>query len=93
MPVPETSARPESAKSAGSGESPKGTEVASAPSAGPSTRTRGARSANMGSDEWARQRKDNHVRSFVSHFPTAILLTLSPERSRAPTARKHQRRD
>ena len=30
-------------------------------SASPTTRQRGARNANMTSDEWARQRKDNHV--------------------------------
>lgn len=27
-------------------------------------RTRGSRSATMGSDEWSRQRKDNHVSGF-----------------------------
>lgn len=29
---------------------------------GSTGRTRGGRSATMGSDEWSRQRKDNHVR-------------------------------
>ena len=64
VPVPETQARPsEGVKSAGAVETPKGADTASAPPA--PTRTRGARSANMGSDEWARQRKDNHVRSYL----------------------------
>lgn len=35
-----------------------------------SGRTRGNRTAAMGTDEWARQRKDNHVRCFMCdlHF-------------------------
>jgi len=60
VPVPETPRTSESAKSAVTGDTPKGAESTSAPPAVPATRTRGARSANMGSDEWARQRKDNH---------------------------------
>ncbi|KAG9310946.1 hypothetical protein JVU11DRAFT_8820 [Chiua virens] len=36
-----------------------------------SGRTRGNRSAAMGTDEWARQRKDNHVRLLLSHHPSA----------------------
>lgn len=67
VPVPETQARAsEGVKSAGAVEAPKGAETASAPPA--PTRTRGARSANMGSDEWARQRKDNHVCSSLPFF-------------------------
>ena len=59
-PVPESQTRSSDVKSTAAGEAPKGAEP---PSATPTpTRTRGARSANMGSDEWARQRKDNHVR-------------------------------
>lgn len=59
VPVPETQARPsDGVKPTSAVEAPKGVESASAPPA--ATRTRGARSANMGSDEWARQRKDNH---------------------------------
>ena len=39
-----------------------------------SGRTRGNRNAAMGSDEWARQRKDNHVRlfGFVTRIRTLI---------------------
>lgn len=33
-----------------------------------SGRTRGNRPAAMGTDEWARQRKDNHVGSFIHHL-------------------------
>lgn len=65
-PVPESQTRSSDVKSASAGEASKGGEPASA-SPTP-TRTRGARSANMGSDEWARQRKDNHVRSSRSNF-------------------------
>jgi len=87
-PVPETQARPsEGVKPAG--EVPKGADSPSA--VPPPTRTRGARNANMGSDEWARQRKDNHVRSPVPCCVIALLI-LSLERSRAPAAREHQRR-
>lgn len=58
VPIPDTQGRPsESSKPGGAGDTPKSVDSASAP---PSTRSRGARSANMGSDEWARQRKDNH---------------------------------
>ena len=59
-PVPDSQTRSPDVKSAGAIEAPKGAEPPSA--VPPPTRTRGARSANMGSDEWARQRKDNHVR-------------------------------
>ncbi|KAI9431164.1 hypothetical protein H4582DRAFT_2009996 [Lactarius indigo] len=41
-----------------SAEAPKSAD--SGPTTPAPTRSRGARSANMGSDEWARQRKDNH---------------------------------
>ena len=41
------------------GDEPKSAD--STPTTSVQTRSRGARSANMGSDEWARQRKDNHV--------------------------------
>ena len=76
VPIPETQARPsEGVKPAGAVDASKGVETASAPPA--ATRTRGARSANMGSDEWARQRKDNHVRSSFSIFCAIALLTLS----------------
>jgi hypothetical protein len=65
VPIPETQARPpEGTKAAGAVETPKSAE--SAPPVLAPARTRGARSANMGSDEWARQRKDNHVRSSLS---------------------------
>lgn len=65
-PVPDSQTRSSDVKSAGASETPKGTEP---PSAVPTpTRTRGARSANMGSDEWARQRKDNHVRFIPFQF-------------------------
>ncbi|KAF8467048.1 hypothetical protein DFH94DRAFT_779949 [Russula ochroleuca] len=57
-PVPDSQTRSSDVKSANAGDAPKSAE--SSPSAPPATRTRGARSANMGSDEWARQRKDNH---------------------------------
>lgn len=77
VPVPETQARPsEGVKPAGGVESPKLDSTST-----PSTRARGARSANMGSDEWARQRKDNHVR------PSVLLLcccvTNSPPRKKS----------
>ena len=58
-PVSDSQTRSSDVKSAGANETPKGSESPAVP---PATRTRGARSANMGSDEWARQRKDNHVR-------------------------------
>ena len=59
VPVPDSQTRSSDVKSAGTSEAPKGAESLSAVPT--PTRTRGARSANMGSDEWARQRKDNHV--------------------------------
>ena len=86
-PVPEAQARlSEGVKSAGGVEASKGESVSAPP-----TRTRGARSANMGSDEWARQRKDNHVRPFVL-FRAIVLLILLLERSRETAAWEHQRR-
>lgn len=64
------------------GEASKGGETSPGP---PATRTRGARSANMGSDEWARQRKDNHVRPFRFNVLCAVRIdgfhSLPPERS------------
>jgi len=57
MPVPDTQGRLSDSPKSGVGDGPKSAD--SIPSA-PPTRSRGARSANMGSDEWARQRKDNH---------------------------------
>ncbi len=64
-PVPDSQTRSSDVKSAGASETPKGAEPL--PAVPPPTRTRGARGANMGSDEWARQRKDNHVR-FIPFF-------------------------
>jgi transcriptional regulator CBF1 len=62
--APENQSRPpEGGKSAGAVEPPKAESASPVPTP---TRTRGARSANMGSDEWARQRKDNHVRPSIS---------------------------
>ncbi|KAH9023315.1 hypothetical protein EDB84DRAFT_1402334 [Lactarius hengduanensis] len=59
VPVSDTQGRPsESSKPGGAVDAPNSTE--SSPSTSAPTRSRGARSANMGSDEWARQRKDNH---------------------------------
>lgn len=69
--VPDTQTRSSDVKSAGASEAPKGTEPPAVP---PPTRTRGARSANMGSDEWARQRKDNHVRFIPSQFLVGKIL-------------------
>jgi bHLH factor len=39
-------------------------------------RTRGSRSATMGSDEWSRQRKDNHVRNTFHRqaFPDCLAI-------------------
>lgn len=42
-------------------------------SSGATTTRRGGRSATMGSDEWTRQRKDNHASSF--QFSLALTLT------------------
>jgi hypothetical protein len=63
VPVPDSLTRSSDVKPV-AGEAAK----ESSPSSATPTRTRGARSANMGSDEWARQRKDNHVRSSRSNF-------------------------
>lgn len=87
-PVPDSQTRSSDVKSAGASETPKGTEP---PSAVPSaTRTRGARSANMGSDEWARQRKDNHVRFIpfqsAGSDPRLILFSSSRKKSSADGA-------
>ena len=62
MPVPDSQGRPSDSPKSGVGDAPNSAD--SVPSA-PAPRSRGARSANMGSDEWARQRKDNHVRSIL----------------------------
>lgn len=71
-PVPDSQTRSSDVKSAGASEAPKGTEPP--PAVPPPTRTRGARSANMGSDEWARQRKDNHVRFIPFQFLVGKIL-------------------
>jgi hypothetical protein len=71
-PIPDSQTRSSDVKSAGSSEGPKGTEPSSA--VPPPTRTRGARSANMGSDEWARQRKDNHVRFIPVQFLRGVQI-------------------
>lgn len=80
VPVPDSQTRSSDVKPA-AGESGK----ESSPSAPTPTRTRGARSANMGSDEWARQRKDNHVRSSRSKISRGCIdggfYTLPLERS------------
>lgn len=58
-------------------------------------RGRGAGRAAMGSDEWARQRKDNHVRALlplISTFSDSSWPFHSTERSRAPPSWKYQRR-
>lgn len=52
----------------GNGQQTQGTPQAT----GTPTRQRG-RAANMGSDEWARQRKDNHVRSFIFLHPLSMI--------------------
>ncbi|KAN0129447.1 Psilocybin cluster transcription regulator [Lactarius tabidus] len=57
MPVPDSQGRLSDSPKSGVGDAPLSAD--SIPSA-PAPRSRGARSANMGSDEWARQRKDNH---------------------------------
>jgi transcriptional regulator CBF1 len=41
---------------------------------------RSARSATMGTDEWSRQRKDNHVSVFFSLLGNVIWLTRITER-------------
>jgi len=58
IPVPDSQGRPSESSKPGAGDAP--TSADSVPSTPAQTRSRGARSANMGSDEWARQRKDNH---------------------------------
>lgn len=57
-----------------------------ATSSGSTGRARGSRTATMGSDEWSRQRKDNHVRIHVTYL---LNFSLTPrifaEGSRAKT--------
>ncbi|KAG6836495.1 hypothetical protein H0H93_007524 [Arthromyces matolae] len=66
-PAPTAAPRPEDAD-----EGPASGEVKATASAPTSTRGRGGRSATMGSDEWTRQRKDNHASGF---FPPVLQMS------------------
>lgn len=47
-----------------------------APPAPPATGGRRGRNPAIGTDEWTRQRKDNHVRTFYTHRSPSVLTIL-----------------
>jgi len=52
----------------------------------PGGRTRGGRAAGMSNDEWARQRKDNHVSPGDSSTLHDVFLELSPTLPSPPSS-------